>query len=92
LATQPQISNKKPSRVDFGVFEFMFRTTENNLPQLDNAPEENENANPELGESNWKDWISNLSQSELPFDSIPENSDSHVLTERQSRVYSRRKL
>jgi hypothetical protein len=70
----------------------MFRTTENNLPQLDNAPQENENANPDHSESHWEDLISQFSQSKLPLDSIPENSDSFVMTERQSRVYSRRKF
>jgi hypothetical protein len=41
FATQTQISYRKPFRIEFGVLKFMFRTTENNLPQLDNAPEEN---------------------------------------------------
>jgi hypothetical protein len=70
----------------------MLRTTDKNLLQVDDAPEENENPNPVHSESNQPELLSYFSQSKLLFDSLLENSDFNVVTERQSRVYSRRKF
>jgi hypothetical protein len=70
----------------------MFRTTENNIPQPDNAPEENENANPDHSESNSEDWSYQISQSELPINSISEKSVSCVMREQKSRVSRRQEF
>jgi hypothetical protein len=64
----------------------------NKIPQVDNAPEENENANYVDHNPNWRDLVSDFNQSKLHLDSEALISYSWVLPERHSLIHSRRKF